>query len=209
MFANIPLITSLGESEQLSWDMAKEIIQAQSTLAIYGITAVVGLAVVVVAASWIWNFFLHKRELERAIVSLKSVLTAEGKRDFMELTKRVNDKIEKIKKEIEKSVEERLTEFNAEKARLFAFANMQLKTWEQAANWWAIAIKGYAKTGMEDGLRLAVDQLVMSLGKCEKLNDKYKKSVSKCLSSIPRILQEEKEQIEKKLKELPEETKKH
>ncbi|MBA7494992.1 hypothetical protein ES702_05571 [subsurface metagenome] len=199
------LTTNLTEPGPLSWDMAKQIIQTQSTLAMVAITVLVGVALLILAGSWIWHFRLHKRELEEAVESLKAKLTAEGKRDFMQLTKRVNDEVEKIKKEIEKSVEERIILFSAEEARLFAFANVQLKDWEGAVGWWADAIVGYAKAGQKSLLRVAVDALNDYLGQCKKLEDDDRKTIKKSLSSIPEILREEREQIEDKLKKLPKE----
>ena len=199
------LTTSLAESGPLTWDMAKQIIQTQSNLAVFAITGLVGLAVLLLAGSWIWHFRLHKRELEEAIKSLKAALTAEGKRDFMELTKRDNDELEKIKKEIEKTVKEKMTLFNAEKARLFSYTALQLEDYENTALWFAEAIKGYAKAGEEDILRTCVDLLNGTLATCKKLSESDKQKIKKCLPFIPEILQEEKEQIEDKLNELPEE----
>ena len=218
MFTNIPLIINLGEAGPLTWDMAKQIIQSQHTLAIYGITAVVGLAILVVAASWLWNLYLHKRELQRAIESLRSEITTKAKEDFAKLTERVKDEVAEMKKEIEKSVEERMTRFDktveermvlfdAEKARLFAITAAQSKVWDRASFWWAQALKGYAKTRQVDLLRVAVNAVNISLEKCEKLGDYDRKSVRDCLPSIPEILKEEKKQIEDKLKKLPKEKK--
>ena len=216
MFASISLPTNLAVSESLSWDLAKQIIQSQHNLAMYGLTVLVGVAVVLLAGSWIWHFRLHKRELEEAIKSLKAALTAEGKRDFMELTKKVNDELEKIKKEIEKNVEQRMTRFdktgeermilfNAEKARLFGFANAQLKAWEAAVSWWTEAVVGYAKMGEEKLVRAVVDMVIVGLDQCKKLEDDVREKIKKSLSSIPETLRKEREQIEDKLRKLPKE----
>ncbi len=205
MFPNILSITNLSESEQLSWDMAKQIIQSQSNLAIIGISVLVGIAVLLMAGSWIWNFGLNKRKLKKAIESLKSEIATKEEENFIKLTKRLEDRVEKIKQEIEKSITERMILFDAEKARLFAFANGQVKGWENAVGWWATAIKGYAKAGEEKLLRVTVDALNMDLGKCEKLEDDKKKQIKNCLFSIPEFLQKEKKQIEGKLNKLPRE----
>ena len=209
MLTNIPLIINLGEAGPLTWNMAKQIIQSQHTLAIYGITAVVGLAILVVAASWLWNLYLHKRELQRAIKSLRSEITTKAKEDFAKLSERTKDDIGRIKKEIEKSVEERMVLFDAEKARLFALASAQLKDWETTAVWFAIAIEGYDKAEKEEMLRICVDALNANLAACKKLSESNKQRIKKCLPFIPEILQKEKEQIEDKLKKLPEEIKEH
>ena len=203
MFANVPLVTTLAESEQLSLDMAKQIIQSQHNLAMIGISLLVGIAVLLLAGSWIWHFRLHKRELEEAVESLKSALIAEAKKDFMELTTRVKDEVEKMKKEIEKSVEERLIVFDAEKARLFALATYQMKEYEATAAWFAEAIGGYAKTRQEGLLRVCVNALISNLAVSKKLSESDKQRIKKCLPFIPEILKKEKEQIEDKLKKLP------
>jgi len=64
MFANVFSINNLVESGPLTWDMAKQIIQSQGNLAMFAITVVVGVAVLLIAGSWIWHFRLHKRYLE-------------------------------------------------------------------------------------------------------------------------------------------------
>jgi len=202
MFTNIPLIINLGESGPLTWDMAKQIIQSQHTLAIYGITAVVAVAAGLMVASWLWNLFLRRHELERAIESLKSEITARVEEDFSKLAK-------KTEEEIEKNVAKKMMELDADKARLFAISARQSAVWGRASMWWAEAIESYAKIGQEHLLRVTVDALNEDLGKCKKLEHKERKAIKKCLSSIPETLNKEKEQIEDKLKKLPKETKEH
>ena len=205
MFASISLPADLAASESLSWDMAKQIIQSQHSLAIYGITVVVAVAASLMLGAWIRNFYLRRRELERAIESVKSEITSKVEEDFTKLTKRFNDQAVKMKDEVQRTIEERIILFGAEKARLFAFVNMQQKDWEAAVGWWAEAVVGYAKTGQKKLLRIAVDALNDHLDNCKKLEDDDRKSIKKSLSSIPEILGEEREQIEGKLKKLPKE----
>ena len=199
MFVSITLVTNLSESEQLSWDVAKQIIESQGNLAMIGISVLVGITVLLVAGSLFWNFYLHKHELERAIKSFRSEITVMGEESFVKLTERIKDETEKMKETIEKSVAERMTLFDAEKARLFALTNEQMKIWENAVVWWAEAIEGYAKAGEENMLRTAVDALIWDLGKCKKFEDDDRKRIKECSLFIPKILEKEKEQIEEKL----------
>ena len=205
MFASISLPTDLAASELLSWDMAKQIIQSQHSLAMYGITAVVAVAAGLMFASWLWNVFLRRHELKTEIESLKSEITIKLKDDFVKLTKQFDDQVVKMREEIEKKVEKRMILFDAEKARLFGLANLQLKDWENMAVWMGIAIIGYAKVGEEKLLRVSVDGLNQSLDKCKKLEDDGRERIKKGLSSIPGTLREERKQIEDKLKKLPKE----
>jgi len=206
MFTNIPLIINLGESGPLTWDMAKQIIQSQHTLAIYGITAVVAVAAGLMFASWLWNLFLRRYELKKASESLKSEITARLDEDFSKLSGRNKDEIEKMEKKLEKTVEERTIQFDASAARLFVLMNRQMGEWENAVAWEATAIKNCAKSGDENMLRIIVETLNTDLEKCKKLRDKDKEAIKECLCAIPGILTKEKEQIEDKLKKLPEET---
>lgn len=205
MLVNIPfiinLIAELPEAEQLSLDVAKQLIQSQHNLATIGISVLVGIAVLLMAVTWLWNFYLHKRELERAIETLKSEITARA-------DERIKDEVGKMENEIKESIAKSLTKFDADKARLFAITAGQEKVWEAQVSWWAKAIEGYAKTEQEHLLRVAVDALNDALKKCETLKADRKEDVKKYLSFIPEILQQEKEQIEKRLNELPKKIKK-
>ena len=209
MFVNILLIMSLSESEQLSWEIAKEIIDNQTTVATWGITILVAVLLFIMAVSWFWNYRLHKREvdmaIEKAIASFKKELAAKQEEDYTKLAEENKNELKGIKQEIEKSLKEELIKFDAEKARLFALVNQQRGAWEQAVTWWAEAIEGYAKTGKEKGIRISVDALNKDLDECKKLKGDYKKKIKKHLSFIPEILDEEKRQIEKKLNKLPKE----
>lgn len=205
MFASISLPADLAASESLSWDMAKQIIQAQHSLAIYGITVVVAVAASLMVAAWIRNFYLRRRELERAIESVKAEITSKVEEDFTKLTDGFKGEIGRIKKEIQRNVEERMTLFDAEKARLFGLVNLQLKNWENVVGWMGVAIIGYAKVGEEGLLRITVDALNQGLDKCKKLEDDIRGKIEKSLPSIPETLRGERKQIEDKLKKLPKE----
>ena len=205
MLANITPVTNLVESGPLTWDMAKQIIQSQHNLAIYSITALVGVTAGLLIITWVWNLFLRKHELNKAIESLKAEMTAKEKEAFAELAKETKDEIGEIKEEIEKTVSERMILFDAEKASLFALANSQAGHWDVAATWWAIAIEGYARSNLANMVRISVNALNASLTQCQKLGNKGKKTIEGHLSSIPPILSQEKEQIEDKLSKLPEE----
>ncbi len=220
MFVNFLSITNLAESGPLTWDMAKQIIQSQHTLAIYGITAVVGVAAVLLVYSLIWNVFLRRHELQRATESLRREITTKIKEDFAKLSERTKDEIGKMENRLDKTVEERMIRFDktveermirfdAETARLFAISAKQEEMWDKESVWWAEAIEGYHKAESAEGLRIAVDQLNTALGKCKKLEDDDKEQIKKCLPLIPKILGDEKKQIEDKLKKLPKETTEH
>lgn len=198
MFANILWAANLPESEQLSWDTTRLIIQSQSNLAMYGIMVIIGVAALVAGASWFTNFYLVRYELKKTIESFNS--------EIIEIEKNLKDEVEKMEKKVVKAVEnlsEAMIIFNAEKARLFAITNKQMGLWKNVVVWWGYAIQGYAKAGLTNLLRVCIDGLNEDLEQCEKLKDDSKKEIRESLSFIPEILQKEKEQIEDKLDKLP------
>ncbi|HDY68879.1 MAG TPA: hypothetical protein ENH85_13945 [Candidatus Scalindua sp.] len=206
MLVNTFLTTNLAESGPLTWDMAKQIIQTQSNLAVFAITILVGLAVLLVAGSWIWNIFLRKYELKKAIESLKSEMLCERKKDFAHLNKEVTDEISRMKQEIKKDISNQLTLLEAGKARLFALVNEQNNWWAGAVGWWAEAVVKYGQCKDDYMLRVAVVGVLKSLKECEKqkvsLNKKQRENIKECLSYIPEILGKEKREIEDKFSKL-------
>jgi len=206
MFVNTFLTTSLAESGPLTWDMAKQIIQTQSNLAVFAITVLVAIAVLLVAGSWIWTIFLRKHELEETIKSLKSEMLCESKKDFTRLKKEITDEASKIRQETEKNILSQLTLLEAEKARLFGLINQQTQRWEGAVNWWATAVIKYAECKNDHMLRIMVDGILQALkdGKKQKvlfMKEEVEK-IKKCLPYIPKILTEEKEEIEDRLNKI-------
>jgi len=186
--------------------MAKQIIQSQSNLAVFAITVLVAIAALLVAGSWIWNIFLRKHELEKAIESLKSEMLCETKKDFARLKKEITDETSKIKQETEKNISRQLTLLEAEKARVFALVNEQNNWWVGAVGWWAEAV---VKDGQYKGdwmLRISAVGLSNSLEEYKKQNiplpEQQKEGIKQCLPYIPEILAKEKEEIEDKFNKL-------
>lgn len=113
-----------------------------------------------------------------------------------------------MRKEIEKSLEERLMLFNADKARLFALVSEERNWWGTAASWWATALVNFTEAETKDQgmLRIVTDRVYRALKECERskvsLNEEQKKNIKKCLSSIPEILEREKKQIQDKFNKL-------
>lgn len=202
MFANILWAASLPETEQLSWDIMKQIVQSQYNLAAYGLMAVIAVAVLVAGGSWVTTFYLSRREVRRIIESLRSEMRSAREEDFAELEKRIKEEIDKLKKMVEEDTKDKIELFDAEKARLFALSGQNAQLWSRAAYWWAKAIKRYTELNQDELVRVSVDGVIKNLNKCERLKDADKKDIEKYISFIPNILEKEKEKIEAKLAEL-------
>lgn len=185
MIIAIPLITSLSESEQLSWDIAKEIIKYQGTLAMTGII-ILGIILGIMAASWIWSLIQYPRKLK-------------------EIEKSLKEEVEKIAQKIKKDLRKDLVLVYAEHARTTATVNEQLGAWEAAAGWSAIAVKYYHEHGESEVMvRESIDTLIRELEGCKKISGICRKWIKEILPLLPEYFQKEKEKIENKLKELPE-----
>lgn len=193
------IIAQAQQPEQLSWDVAKQIIQTQNNIAIIGISVLVGVAVLLLGGTWIYNVYLNTRRLNNIADNL-------SKKIAIDLTKKADEiiktEIDKMKEEIKKDLDEKLILFEAEKARLFALSCKQSNNWESCGDWWATAIINYAKVKIDKGIRISVDALNTALDKCEKLDAEKKKNIEKCLDYIPSILDKERKEIEAKLKKL-------
>ena len=207
----ITILMLLAKTEPISWDMLRQIIQTQEWLAYYAITAVLVLVAIILAATWLSNFILHKRAIKKAVEEISSQVRSELKNDLdkfykdsgdfgITIEKRLMQMSDDIEEKTKKEVDKNIAYLNAEKSRLFALVCEQLKVWDDASEWWSLAIIGYAEVKKDKLLRISVDALINSLGLCPELDEKYKKRIGKCISSIPSLLNDEKEKIEMLLK---------
>lgn len=189
------IIAETQQPEQLSWDMAKQIIQTQNNLAIFSVTVLVGMAILLLAGTWIYNVYLNKRRLKNIVENLKKEITEK-------LTKYAEDAIKIEVNKLEKSINENLMNFDAEKSRLFALVCKGADLYPHACVHWADAIIKYAKIKDDYFLRVSVDALNTHLTKCEGLTPKQIADIKNCLSFIPEILEKERKQIEDKLNKI-------
>lgn len=205
----INLIKNITVPEDLSWDFFNTIIQSQSNLAMMGITAVIGIAVLLAGASWLYNFVISKRELKSEIDNIKKSLKEEVqtiRKEVQtireEMSTSIKDEMKKVEENTKDVIDKELTLINAESARVFAVVSENMNRWENAVDWWISAIKGYVDAKSEDMLRISVDALNSDLGKVELLDDEKIEDIKNCLSYIPDILNMERKEIKDKLENL-------
>ena len=200
------LTASLTESGPLTWEMAKQIIQTQSNLAMVAIAALVGIAAFLLIGTWVRNILVRKDELKKAIEPLRLEVFGEMKKDFAHLKKKITDETTKTLKKNKEDISSQLTLLEAEKARLFALVNQQNNWWGGAAVWWAEAIVRAAECKNDFILMKGVNGLSNALKECMKrkipLPEQRKKEIKQCLSYIPKLLGNKKEEIEDNLNKL-------
>ena len=203
MLLSILSIPGLAESEQLSWDLAKAVIQWQSTIAILGVTVLIGITVLIFAISWIHSSIVHKHEIEEITVSIETKVAEKMQEITTASTKEIREEVNKMVSETRKDIAKRMDLFDADKAKILTLININSEFWENAVFWTATAVVAYAKIKNQHWLGIMVDSLNECLKKCDKLTDSNREQVEACLPYIPEILYEKKEQIKAKLAKLP------
>ncbi|MDD5530624.1 MAG: hypothetical protein PHX21_11455 [bacterium] len=219
---------NLPDSAKISWETIKLIIESQASHAEHAInflSTFIAIAITVIIAFTglllYFSWFKNKKEVAELMTSctdkINKMIKEKSKEletlleQFKQIEKNLKTEINEITKKSDKSLEEfkqnvdeKLTEFDAEKSRLFALSAISRKDWKTSASWWVDAIIGYSKTKNGKGVRVSTNALIDALEQCEYCSAEDKKQISTCISSIPPILSEEKEKIKKRLKDLPE-----
>ncbi len=213
---NITILMLLAETEPVSWDMLRQIIQTQEWLAYYAITATLVLVGIILAATWLSNFIVHRQAINKAIEEIKKETREVLKEDYATCIKRIESKVQEIEKGVGKSIgkeiaklrediSREITLLEAEKARVFAIVAEEAKgDMSAVCDWWATAIIKYVKASNDEGIRISVDALVRTLTKCKSMEKNELDSVKQCINLIPSILNKEKQQIENSIDKLQE-----
>ena len=164
----------------------------------------VAIGAFLLAASWTGVFGRHRRKLNQAIESFQ-LETNKIKNDLKEFMEIAKDDIKKIEKNVKDEIKRETMQFSAGIVRLSVLAAYNAKAWDLAASWCSTAIVEYNKIKSESMVRTFVKLLIECLDKCKSLKEEHREEIRACLRSIPPILNEEKQKIEKRLKELPKE----
>jgi hypothetical protein len=190
---------SIPLADQPSWDIFNTIIQSQNNIAMMGIMSVIGLATLLLAASFAAYYILVNRRINDAIRELRAEIES-NKQKYKIFTEELRDENKKI---IEKTIENIGKQFKiaeSEMARLYALVSEQAGSYSASVNWWCDAITGYVQIKIDLLTRISIKQLIRILNKCDQLSEENIMSLKKCIPLIPDILDEEKKEIEGKLK---------
>ena len=136
------LSAKLGESDKITWDMAKQIIQSQYDMSMYGITTIIALALILMTASFVLNIYLNNQKLE----SLKKEIKSVWESDLKTHSDALKNEAEKIKKDLAETA----LKSEADTARAFTLICEQSKGWESAIGWALGAVVAYHKLGDEE-----------------------------------------------------------
>lgn len=211
----LPVAEQVG-SAPLTWDMAKQMLQTQSTLATIAITVLATLAVLLVGFSWFRATVLDRRQRRTMEDSLRSDITAklteQQQRHSEGLKKEVEDKLERMRQELTSNMTAGFSWSDIERSRMFAFLTSSLANRAAtAATWWAQLIKqcvqakkdtNLDKANLDKNIRTGVSSMLAELGRCSELEEDKRDLIEDSLPYIPTILSHERRDIEQKLKQL-------
>lgn len=189
--------TTITTSEQPTWELFSTIIQAQSNIATIGITVIIGLAAIFVGASWLWNFYISRREITNAVNVAREEITNSLEDKFKKLSDEIKNEVLKIETTLNAIINDKMKSFNADQARLFALTAHQLGIWYVEAYWWAEAVLYFSILKYEGLLRISVESLKEALSKCTvfEFDETQTEIIDGCIPYIPDILNQEKKDI--------------
>lgn len=190
----VSLSVNSSAADQL--ELAKHIIQVQSNLMSFGITVLVGIAGIILAATWLYNLYVHKREILAISESLESEISSR-------VNERLSAEIKQVEEDLKKKTSRAILTFEAEKARIFGIISRNANEYRTSARWWAIAAKYFTMLDISVLIRASVMSLLDALNKCDNLAEEESKEINEALPSIPEILAVEKEMIRNRLRDLP------
>ncbi len=188
--------TSSSAADQL--ELAKQIIQAQSNLMGFGMAAVIGVAALLLVATWIYNLVIHKREISALRESIEAKVSSG-------VNERLQAEIKKVEDDLRQKSKRTILTFEAEKARIFGIITRNAHDYQTSAHWWAIAAKYFTMLDVPVLVRASIVSVWDALKHCESLQKGVGDEIAKILPVLPEILSLEKEKIAKQLQELPKE----
>jgi len=210
----LPVAEQVGTAP-LTWDMAKQVLQSQSTLATIAITVLAAMAVLLVGFSWFRAAVLDRRQRTAMMDSIRSDVMAkltEQQQHSEGLKKEVEDMLEKMRQKLTSNMTADFSWSNIERSRIFALFTSSQAAWAAtAATWWARLIEqcvqakkdtNLDKAILDKNIRTGVSSMLWELGRCSELKENERDLIEHSLSYIPTILSHERRDIEQKLKQL-------
>ena len=182
------------------------------------ISVLCGIVVIIIGATWWWNFIGSKaqisKEINEGLAEIQKTLEEQIK---SKIDKRMSDTTANVKKELE-AVKETLTKENldskAEVCRVFALHCFSEHLFFNSACWWLSAFEDYHAMNNGEFEQIAVNAYVKALessyeqeilieGQVEKIEDLVKRT-----EMIPDVFTQQKREAKKNIKKIDEKAKK-
>ncbi len=174
-------------------DIAQQQADNYSTL----FNVLLGVTVVLVGSTWLWNFILAKRQISAEVDEKVAI-------QFETIKGRITSIAEEEYRKIKSKLDNKLINHDANIARLFALHCMDSFYFGTALYWWTVALVNYVKTNEQDLIRICVDRILKIVEEENWYEDlekeQHQEIIDELQKIIPSTLSIEKERIIKELK---------
>jgi hypothetical protein len=176
-------------------ELARDAVQWQQGMAVYGLTVVVAVASILLVATWIYNLRTSNRRIDDAVARAQEKLRGE-------MANATDARFTALGANLKAEIEMKLHILSGDRHRLLGLSCFGSKQWSTAATWVAKAVIDYARAGDGELVRAAVDGLLHSLNSADHLDTKERAVVQLAINSMPGVLSLEREAITKRVEEL-------
>jgi hypothetical protein len=145
-------------------DFYKDIAQQQSDNYTTLITVLLGLTVVLVGSTWLWNFILAKKQIQNEVSRQYNRSNNEFKTELQTI---VDGKFT----DMENSLDKKLKNNEANLARLYAVNCSNQNLHSTSIIWWLTALRLYHETEEQRFLRISVEQIIFNINQQNWFND--------------------------------------
>ncbi|MEI8006923.1 MAG: hypothetical protein WCI48_12010 [Bacteroidota bacterium] len=158
------LITQEFVTRTEVFDFYKDFLEKQTNTYNLLITTFIGISVIIVGSTWLWNFIVAKKQIKNEVVDAINSVKEEYKTA-------INSSIEVKLKEFEESIAKKLKLNEANLARLYALncSNQNLNS--TSVTWWITALELYSQIEEQVFLRISVEQILYNLNQENWFND--------------------------------------
>ncbi|MFI0427751.1 MAG: hypothetical protein ACH34V_12435 [Flavobacterium sp.] len=137
-------------------DFYKDIAQQQSDNYTTLITVLLGITVVLVGSTWLWNFLVAKNQIKAEVLKTSN----KNKEDLkVEIERLVNEKFV----ELDNSLCKKLKNNEAHLARLYAVNCSNQQLFAISISWWLTALRLYHETEDQTLIRVSVEQIIYNI----------------------------------------------
>jgi hypothetical protein len=146
------------------FDFYKNFLEQQAATYNLLITTFIGISVIIVGSTWLWNFIVAKKQIKNEVADAINSIKEENRTE-------INAIIEVKLKEFEDSIAKKLKMNEANLARLYAIncSNQSLNS--TSVSWWIGAMKLYSEIEEPLFLRISVEQILFNLNQENWFND--------------------------------------
>ncbi len=196
-------ILTINTKELLSKDeligFYKDIAQQQSNNYSILFQVILGLSVVFIGSTWLWNFVFAKKRIENEVKKQVDLT-------YQDLTEKLIKAMDSKFLDQENQLKNELKSSKAEISRLFALSCEDQKFYYQAFVWWVAALRYYHEIENVELIRISVDQILINLGQSNWYDQApedhdLENQIKDIEKLVPDVLSKEKKQIIKFISE--------